>query len=339
MWRLARAGARAPPALAAAGAGAGPGPGGLEGWYGWAAGSAPVHWAEGGLAALQEATGLPCWAAIAGGAAVLRTAVTLPLAAHQGRLLAKVENLQPEIKELAKRLRYEVSVRGKQLGWSDKVARFHFAKNMRRIVTELYIRDNCHPFKATVLLWVQIPMWVCVSLALRNCSVGALGSAGAASSPPVTCSSSLAAVTDIKQRRVPSLACKPATRAVFLRRSAVVYRPDGARFHVDFTSFPGAGEFAGGGDLCFPKENARFPVPEACYELLPRGVCGDDPYCCHSALLHGAVLAVLQPGGTVPQPPAALSRLPPALPHPEDQIRLRYSLQGHHGCLGHQIQL
>lgn len=60
--------------------------------------------------------------------------------------------------------------------------RFHFAKNMRRIVTELYVRDNCHPFKATLLLWVQIPMWVCVSLALRNCSVGALGPAGAASS-------------------------------------------------------------------------------------------------------------------------------------------------------------
>ncbi|XP_014740445.1 PREDICTED: mitochondrial inner membrane protein COX18 isoform X1 [Sturnus vulgaris] len=48
---------------------------------------------------------------------------------------------------------------------------------MRRIVTELYVRDNCHPFKATVLLWVQVPMWVCVSLALRNCSVGALGPA------------------------------------------------------------------------------------------------------------------------------------------------------------------
>ncbi|NWT28787.1 COX18 protein, partial [Cardinalis cardinalis] len=103
-------------------------------------------------------------------------AVTLPLAAQQGRLLAKLENLQPEIKELAQRLRYEVSVRGKQLGWSEKVARSHFARNMRRIVTELYIRDNCHPFKATLLLWVQVPMWVCVSLALRNCSVGALGS-------------------------------------------------------------------------------------------------------------------------------------------------------------------
>ncbi|XP_009581899.1 PREDICTED: mitochondrial inner membrane protein COX18, partial [Fulmarus glacialis] len=84
-----------------------------------------------------------------------------------------LENLQPEIKQLAERLRYEVSVRGKQLGWSEKVARFHFKKNLRRIITELYIRDNCHPFKATLLVWVQIPMWVCVSLALRNCSVGA----------------------------------------------------------------------------------------------------------------------------------------------------------------------
>ncbi|KAL9851625.1 LOW QUALITY PROTEIN: cytochrome c oxidase assembly protein COX18, mitochondrial-like [Geothlypis trichas] len=177
MWRLARVGARGPRRpwrpLAAAGAGPG-GHGGTEGWYEWAARSPPVHWAEGGLAALQEATGLPCWAAIAGGAALLRTAVTLPLAAQQGRLLAKLENLQPEIKELAQRLRYEVSVRGKQLGWSEKVARSQFARNMRRIVTDLYIRDNCHPFKATLLLWVQVPMWVCVSLALRNCSVGAL---------------------------------------------------------------------------------------------------------------------------------------------------------------------
>ncbi|XP_028942657.1 cytochrome c oxidase assembly protein COX18, mitochondrial, partial [Antrostomus carolinensis] len=89
-----------------------------------------------------------------------------------------LENLQPEIKKLAERLRYEVSVRGKQLGWSEKVARFHFKKNLRRIVTELYVRDNCHPFRATLLVWVQIPMWVCVSLALRNCSVGATDSEG-----------------------------------------------------------------------------------------------------------------------------------------------------------------
>uniref|UniRef100_A0A8B9F5B3 Cytochrome c oxidase assembly factor COX18 n=1 Tax=Amazona collaria TaxID=241587 RepID=A0A8B9F5B3_9PSIT len=172
MWRLARAGAARLPAAAAPAAPLG-GPGG---WYEWWSQSPPVHWAEGGLAALQASAGLPWWAAIACGAALLRTGVTLPLAAHQCRLLAQLENLQPEIKNLAERLRYEVSVRGKQLGWSEKVASFHYKKNLRRIITELYIRDNCHPFKATLLVWVQVPMWVCVSLALRNCSVGATGS-------------------------------------------------------------------------------------------------------------------------------------------------------------------
>lgn len=29
-------------------------------------------------------------------------------------------------------------------------------------------RENCHPLKATILLWFQIPMWVCFSVAIRN---------------------------------------------------------------------------------------------------------------------------------------------------------------------------
>lgn len=102
MWRLGRAGralaagsrgrpltvsgARGRPLTVAASAASGT-PGG---WYEWLAQAAAVRWAEEGLVGLQEAAGLPWWAAIAGGAALLRTAVTLPLAAHQGRLLAKV---------------------------------------------------------------------------------------------------------------------------------------------------------------------------------------------------------------------------------------------------------
>ncbi|KAL1790012.1 mitochondrial inner membrane protein COX18 isoform X1 [Sigmodon hispidus] len=43
---------------------------------------------------------------------------------------------------------------------------------MRRLVSELYVRDNCHPFKATVLVWVQLPMWIFISVALRNFSTG-----------------------------------------------------------------------------------------------------------------------------------------------------------------------
>jgi len=50
------------------------------------------------------------------------------------------------------------------------VFRYQFQKNLRRLVSQLYVRDNCHPFKASLLVWVQLPLWVSLSLALRNLS-------------------------------------------------------------------------------------------------------------------------------------------------------------------------
>ncbi|XP_034038109.1 cytochrome c oxidase assembly protein COX18, mitochondrial isoform X2 [Thalassophryne amazonica] len=102
--------------------------------------------------------------------AVHQDLITLPLAAYQMVIIAKVEALQVEISELAKRLHYEVSVRGQEQGWTQKESSFHFQKNLRRIVSQLYIRDNCHPFKASLLVWVQLPLWFSFSLALRNLS-------------------------------------------------------------------------------------------------------------------------------------------------------------------------
>ncbi|XP_073446550.1 cytochrome c oxidase assembly protein COX18, mitochondrial isoform X2 [Dendrobates tinctorius] len=138
--------------------------------------SAPVHLAENVLLSVQEVTGLPWWVTIMCTTIVLRTAVTLPLSVYQMHILGKVEKLQPEIKDLAKELQYEVAVYGKQQGWSDKVAKFHFRKNMKRIIKELYVRDNCHPFKASLIMWIQIPMWIFISLALRNFSFNSSGS-------------------------------------------------------------------------------------------------------------------------------------------------------------------
>ncbi|XP_066576562.1 cytochrome c oxidase assembly protein COX18, mitochondrial isoform X2 [Amia ocellicauda] len=147
------------------------------GWYESIVDSAPIHMTEELLVAVQQATGLPWWASVVCTTVALRTVITLPLGAYQMAVIAKIEALQSEIAELAKRLRYEVSVRAKQVGWSEKNARFHYRKNLRRIVSELYVRDNCHPFKASLLIWVQIPMWVFLSLALRNMSVGLTDSA------------------------------------------------------------------------------------------------------------------------------------------------------------------
>ncbi|XP_015226972.1 PREDICTED: mitochondrial inner membrane protein COX18 [Cyprinodon variegatus] len=141
------------------------------GWYGGLADSAPVHLCENFLVSVQQGTGLPWWLSIAMATVSIRTFITLPLAAYQLIIIAKVEALQAEISELAKRLRYEVSVRGKERGWTDKQSRIQFKKNLRRLVSQLYIRDNCHPFKASLLVWIQLPLWISLSLALRNLSV------------------------------------------------------------------------------------------------------------------------------------------------------------------------
>ncbi|XP_045388415.1 cytochrome c oxidase assembly protein COX18, mitochondrial isoform X3 [Lemur catta] len=149
---------------------------GAGGWYEALAASAPVRGAEDVLLAAHAATGLPWWGSILVTTVALRGAVTLPLAAYQHYILAKVENLQPEIKNIARHLNQEVAVRANQLGWSKRVARLTYLKTMRRFVSELYIRDNCHPFKATVLVWIQLPMWIFMSVALRNFSTGATNS-------------------------------------------------------------------------------------------------------------------------------------------------------------------
>ncbi|XP_070582488.1 cytochrome c oxidase assembly protein COX18, mitochondrial [Erythrolamprus reginae] len=141
-------------------------------WYETLSSSVPVATVESGLIALQVASGLPWWSTVLAATAILRTGLTLPLTIFQKRVVARLEKLQPEIEQLARQLRYEVSVSAKQYGWSEKQARACYRKNIKRIVSELYIRDNCHPFKTTLIIWVQLPVWVFVSVALRNLSIG-----------------------------------------------------------------------------------------------------------------------------------------------------------------------
>lgn len=65
------------------------------GWYEALAASAPVRTAEEVLLGAQEATGLPWWSNIILSTVALRGAVTLPLAAYQHYILAKVRGVGP----------------------------------------------------------------------------------------------------------------------------------------------------------------------------------------------------------------------------------------------------
>ncbi|XP_071453845.1 cytochrome c oxidase assembly protein COX18, mitochondrial isoform X2 [Hetaerina americana] len=81
---------------------------------------------------------------------------------------AKVQNLQHEMRDIAKALAMEVSLAVKKYGWSEKDARIHYRYSLRKQWDKLVVRDNCHPFKASLPIWFQMPLWIFLSVALRN---------------------------------------------------------------------------------------------------------------------------------------------------------------------------
>ncbi|PVD39543.1 hypothetical protein C0Q70_02178 [Pomacea canaliculata] len=131
---------------------------------------APIGYAQNVLESIHSVTGLPWWASILVTTVLLRSLVTLPLTIYSMHIIARVEQLQPEIAKLSQELRREVAVAVKTFGWDAKTARFKYNTTMRKLIRELYIRDNCHPAKSSLVLWFQIPMWISVSFALRNMS-------------------------------------------------------------------------------------------------------------------------------------------------------------------------
>ncbi|XP_070187347.1 cytochrome c oxidase assembly protein COX18, mitochondrial-like [Littorina saxatilis] len=147
---------------------------------------APIGYAQKVLESIHSTTGLPWWASIAVSTMLLRGIVTLPLAIYSMRIMAKVELLQPEIGKLSQELRREVAVAVKKFAWDTKYARFKYNSTMRKLIKDLYIRENCHPAKSSLVLWFQIPMWVCLSFALRNMS-GAVPTASTDIEAPVLC--------------------------------------------------------------------------------------------------------------------------------------------------------
>lgn len=146
----------------------------------------PIGFAQKVLESVHSATGLPWWASIGVTTIALRGIVTLPLAVYSTHIMAKVELLQPEIAQLSKELRREVAMAVKKFAWNERTARFKYNSTMKKLVKDLYIRENCHPAKSSLVLWFQIPMWVCLSFALRNMS-GAVPSAHRDPSSAVLC--------------------------------------------------------------------------------------------------------------------------------------------------------
>ncbi|KAK4873336.1 hypothetical protein RN001_015365 [Aquatica leii] len=130
--------------------------------------STPVDYLQKFIISVHDTTGLPWWATIICTTIFLRSTVTVPLAIYQNYIIAKVRNIQLELAHLDNELKAEVQAAIKLYQWDEKTAKFHYKRSLKKQWNSLVVRDNCHPVKSSLLIWFQIPLWVCFSAVLRN---------------------------------------------------------------------------------------------------------------------------------------------------------------------------
>lgn len=113
---------------------------------------------------------LPWWATIVVSTVILRGVITLPLSSKQSRLIAKMELLRPTLKELTDAVRESIIIKGQRAGKSKNDVQKQLVKELRNYTKDFYKRNGVSPWKLFLLPWMQLPLWVTVSFALRNIS-------------------------------------------------------------------------------------------------------------------------------------------------------------------------
>lgn len=130
--------------------------------------STPVAYCQQALVELHDFSGLPWWASVVLSTVLMRTVVTLPLAIYQNKIVARLEKITLEMPDIVKELKKETAVAMKKFHWTEKEARIMYNHSLKKQWNNLVIRENCHPAKTMIVLWGQIPLWVIMSVSIRN---------------------------------------------------------------------------------------------------------------------------------------------------------------------------
>lgn len=86
----------------------------------------------------------------------------------QSKITAKIENLTLEMPAIIKELKAETAFAIRKNKLTEQQARFRYNRSVKKEWNNLIIRENCHPAKTLIVLWGQIPLWICQSAAIRN---------------------------------------------------------------------------------------------------------------------------------------------------------------------------
>ncbi|XP_011143328.1 cytochrome c oxidase assembly protein COX18, mitochondrial isoform X1 [Harpegnathos saltator] len=130
--------------------------------------STPIKIAQDFLLWMHDYTGLPWWLVIVLTTVVMRATVTLPLSFYQQYIIAKLENLKLEMDEIVKEMKKETDYGVYKYKWSKEYATRLYTHSVKKQWNNLIIRENCHPAKASILVLAQLPLWISLSMSIRN---------------------------------------------------------------------------------------------------------------------------------------------------------------------------
>ncbi|KAG0086333.1 Cytochrome c oxidase assembly protein cox18, mitochondrial [Podila epicladia] len=115
-----------------------------------------------------HSAGLPWWATIFCATFLLRTAITTPVAIYQQRAVGRMMELTPVLKAWLETLKTSVGVDHKLKGRDYATFNSEIQNAYRAKVKELYSANRCNPRVSFLLPWVQIPLFVTMSLTIRG---------------------------------------------------------------------------------------------------------------------------------------------------------------------------
>ncbi|KAF8928661.1 60Kd inner membrane protein-domain-containing protein [Dissophora ornata] len=115
-----------------------------------------------------HATGLPWWATIFCATFLLRTAITTPVAIYQQRAVGRMMALTPVLQAWLQTLKSSVGADHKLKGRDYATFNSEIQTAYRAKVKELYSANRCNPRVSFLLPWVQIPLFITMSLTIRG---------------------------------------------------------------------------------------------------------------------------------------------------------------------------
>ncbi|KAF9285707.1 Cytochrome c oxidase assembly protein cox18, mitochondrial [Mortierella alpina] len=115
-----------------------------------------------------HSAGLPWWATIFCATFLLRTAITTPVAIYQQRAVGRMIALTPVLQAWLETLKSSIRVDHKLKGRDYASFNSEIREAYRVKTQELYSANRCNPRVSFLLPWVQIPLFITMSLTIRG---------------------------------------------------------------------------------------------------------------------------------------------------------------------------